>query len=147
MGSSSSPSGNFTLGNVSASTGLRDDSRLLRISVPIQPGNSGGPLLDMSGYVVGLVTSQLNAFATIPSGSIPQNVNFAIGTPIITNFLSTKGISTQLNTLERLEKAELAPDDVADIAKAFTVQIYCKGVSRTSDAQDYDVQRSRGTSD
>jgi serine protease Do len=126
-----SRSGNFTLGDVSASTGLRDDSRLLQVTTPIQPGNSGGPLLDMSGNVVGIVTAQLSAFAMIPSGSIPQNVNFAIGSSIITNFLSAKGLSPQFAS-DAKEKRELAPADVADKAKEFTVQIYCKGVSRTS---------------
>jgi S1-C subfamily serine protease len=131
-------SGNFTLGDVSASTGLRDDSRLLQITVPIPPGNSGGPLLDMFGNIVGIVTAQLSAFAMIPSESIPQNVNFAIGSSIITNFLSAKGINPQLENSDATERRELSSADVADKAKAFTVQIYCKGVSSTS---------SKGTND
>ncbi|MFV3492931.1 trypsin-like peptidase domain-containing protein, partial [Mycobacterium tuberculosis] len=51
--------GNFTLGNVTALAGLRDDSRYLQISAPVQSGNSGGPLLDGSGNVVGVVTAKL----------------------------------------------------------------------------------------
>jgi hypothetical protein len=86
----------------------------------------------MSGSVVGIVTAQLSAFAMMPSGSIPQNVNFAIGTPIITNFLSAKGISPQFANSDAARMRELPPADVADKAKEFTVQIYCKGVSRTS---------------
>jgi serine protease Do len=46
-----SPTGNFTLGNITALSGMKDDTRLLQTSTPIQPGNSGGPLLDMSGRV------------------------------------------------------------------------------------------------
>ena len=46
-------SGNFTLGNVTALAGLGDDSRYLQISAPIQPGNSGGPLLDERGMADG----------------------------------------------------------------------------------------------
>jgi len=38
--------GNFTTGNVTALAGIGDDSRYIQISAPIQPGNSGGPLLD-----------------------------------------------------------------------------------------------------
>ncbi len=47
-----SSSGNFTLGNVTSMTGIGDDTRFFQTSTPIQPGNSGGPLLDMSGAVV-----------------------------------------------------------------------------------------------
>jgi len=54
-------SGNFTLGNVTAVAGLGDDTRILQISAPVQPGSSGGPLLDYSGNVVGVVEGKLNA--------------------------------------------------------------------------------------
>ena len=60
---------NLSVGNVSALAGLGDDSRYLQISAPVQPGNSGGPLLDASGnsYLIGIVTSKLDA-ARIFSG-------------------------------------------------------------------------------
>jgi nucleotide-binding universal stress UspA family protein len=51
----------------------------------------------MFGNVVGMVTAQLSAFAMMPSGSIPQNVNFAIRSPIITNFLSVKGVTPKIS--------------------------------------------------
>jgi tetratricopeptide (TPR) repeat protein len=44
-----SSSGNFTLGNVTSLTGINDDTRLLQTSTAVQPGNSGGALLDMTG--------------------------------------------------------------------------------------------------
>ena len=50
-----SSSGNFTLGSVTSLAGLSDDTRVLQTSTPIQPGNSGGPLLDMSGNVIGVI--------------------------------------------------------------------------------------------
>jgi S1-C subfamily serine protease len=138
-----SSSGNFTQGDVSASTGLGDDTRLLQVSVPIQPGNSGGPLIDMSGSIVGMVTAQLSAFAMIPSGSIPQNVNFAIRSPIITNFLSVKGVIPKVAESDATAIRGLSPSDVADKAKEFTVQIYCKGVSQSS-SEDIPVPKSVG---
>jgi S1-C subfamily serine protease len=52
---------NLTVGNISALAGLGDDSRYLQISVPVQPGNSGGPLLDGSGNLVGIVSAKLDA--------------------------------------------------------------------------------------
>jgi S1-C subfamily serine protease len=122
-----SSSGSFTLGNVSSLAGIRDDTRFLQMTAPIQPGNSGGPLLDMSGKVLGVVVSRL----MIQGGdSTPQNVNFAIQASMVTNFLSIKEISPKVSDLA--EKRELAPSDVADIAKKFAVQIFCQGVGRVS---------------
>jgi S1-C subfamily serine protease len=46
----------FQLATRNALAGIADDSRYLQISAPIQPGNSGGPLLDASGHLVGIVT-------------------------------------------------------------------------------------------
>ena len=50
-----------TTGTVSAMAGPGNDTRILQITAPVQPGNSGGPLLDMAGNVVGIVTAKLNA--------------------------------------------------------------------------------------
>jgi hypothetical protein len=66
---------------------MKDDTRFLQMSTPVQPGNSGGALVDMSGSVVGVVVAQLNAVAR----SVPQNVNFAIQPSFVMNFLSVKG--------------------------------------------------------
>jgi len=49
-----------TTGSLTALAGPRDDSRLLQVSAPVQPGNSGGPLLDGGGNVIGVVTGTLN---------------------------------------------------------------------------------------
>ena len=74
-----STSGDFTLGNVTSLAGMGDDTRFLQMSTPIQPGNSGGPLLDMSGAVVGVVVAQLSAVNMMLAGSsVPQNVNAGV---------------------------------------------------------------------
>jgi S1-C subfamily serine protease len=68
-----------TKGLISGENGFQNDVRLWQISVPVQPGNSGGPLLDQKGRVVGIVVSQLNCHQAMEAtGSIPQNVNYAI---------------------------------------------------------------------
>jgi S1-C subfamily serine protease len=72
-------SAKYTKGTVSSLTGFQDDLRLYQISVPIQPGNSGGALLDEHGNILGVVIAMLNAKKTFEiSGSLPQNVNYAV---------------------------------------------------------------------
>ena len=71
----------YTNGTVSALSGLRGDASFLQISVPIQPGNSGGPLINEDGEVVGVVVSTASAPAFIrATDSIPQNINWAVKT-------------------------------------------------------------------
>ena len=66
-------------GIVNSQTGIEDDIRMFQMSVPIQPGNSGGPLLNSQGQVVGVVTSTLNnRYFLVKKGVVPQNVNFAV---------------------------------------------------------------------
>jgi len=114
---------NLTVGNVSALAGLGDDSRYLQISAPVQPGNSGGPLLDASGHLVGIVTGKLDAALVAQfTGDIPQNVNFAIKVQVVRTFLDSKGITYQTARSDQ----QLSPADVGDIARPFTVQIGCK---------------------
>ncbi|MBB5536493.1 S1C family serine protease [Rhizobium giardinii] len=86
--------GNFTLGNVTALAGLGNDTRFIQISAPVQQGNSGGPLLDSYGNVIGVVTSKLDAVAALAvTGDIPQNVNFALRGASLYAFLLSYGIS------------------------------------------------------
>ena len=65
-------------GLISNSSGIDNDPRMFQISIPIQAGNSGSPLLDSNGRVIGVVTSTLNSKAMLKAtGTLPQNVNFA----------------------------------------------------------------------
>ena len=117
---------NLSVGNVSALAGLGDDSRYLQISVPVQPGNSGGPLLDESGHLVGIVTAKLNAVRVARfTGDIPQNVNFALKAEVARTFLDSKGIAYQTERSDR----QLSAADVGDIARPFTVHIECEQIA------------------
>ncbi len=61
---------------------------MFQVSVLVQPGNSGGPLLDARGNVVGVVTGKLNAGVAIKSGAgIPENVNYAVKSSFLLGFL------------------------------------------------------------
>lgn len=69
----------LTDGRISSTSGIQDDPRIYQISVPVQPGNSGGPLLNMNGDVVGVVVSRLSAAKMLKMGADePQNVNYAM---------------------------------------------------------------------
>jgi hypothetical protein len=117
---------NLSVGNVSALAGVADDTRYLQISAPVQPGNSGGPLLDRSGHLVGIVTAKLNALSVARfTGDIPENVNFAIKAEVARTFLDSKRIKYQM---ERSDK-QLSPADVGDIGRPFTVYIECEQIS------------------
>lgn len=67
-----------TFGRVNALSGPADDPHYIQIDVPVQPGNSGGPLIARDGSVVGIVTKTLSTVrAAQMTGSLPQNINFA----------------------------------------------------------------------
>lgn len=69
----------YTSGEINSLSGMENDITLMQITTPIQPGNSGGPLFNQDGNVVGITTSTLNPFYTAKySGTIPQNVNYAV---------------------------------------------------------------------
>jgi TPR repeat protein len=69
----------LTKGEISSEAGFQDDPRQWQISVPIQPGNSGGPLCDENGNLIGIVESTLNPLTMAKvEGEIPQNVNYAV---------------------------------------------------------------------
>jgi TPR repeat protein len=67
-----------TKGEISSLNGIGDDPRAWQISAPVQTGNSGGPLLDEHGNIVGVVVSKLGIKAVKATGDIPQNVNYAV---------------------------------------------------------------------
>jgi S1-C subfamily serine protease len=82
-----------TFGHINALSGVRDDVRLMQIDVPIQPGNSGGPLLDDQGRVIGVVTSMLDQEVALKlTGSLPQNVNYATKADYLIPLLSHEGV-------------------------------------------------------
>ena len=88
-----------TTGAGSALAGLGDDTRCLQITAPVQPGNSGGPLLDQAGHVVGLVVSKLNAmYIAKATGDIPQNINFSIKRTVAMSFLDSQSVEYEMET-------------------------------------------------
>jgi S1-C subfamily serine protease len=80
----------FSRGEIGALSGPQDDARYFQISVPVQPGNSGGALVDQQGNVVGVVSAKLSATAALSaSGALPENVNYAIKSSFLLGFLES----------------------------------------------------------
>jgi S1-C subfamily serine protease len=113
----------ITTGSVSALSGLGNDTRFLQLTAPVQPGNSGGALLDMSGRLVGVVTAKLNAVAIAGmTGDIPQNVNFALKEAVVRSFLDANSVTYA----EAPDATAASAADVGEAAKKFTVLVECR---------------------
>jgi hypothetical protein len=111
-------SGNFTTGNITATAGLLDDSRMLQISAPVQPGNSGGPVVDAYGNVVGIVRAQLKP-------GMAQNVNFAIRASVGIMFLERYSVLTTAAPVVAKNAEALSPVDLAERVQQIAVVVMC----------------------
>lgn len=102
----------LTDGIVNSLTGLGNDPRLYQVSVPLQAGNSGGPLLNMKGAVIGIVAAKLDAAKVFQwTGDLPENVNYAIKVAYLAALLQsvtplheTPILSVSRESLENLDK-------------------------------------------
>ena len=117
-------------GLISATSGLKDDPNQLQISVEVQPGNSGSPLLNKNGSVVGIVQGTLNPLSVLArtGGSLPQNVNFALKNSKIYEFIQKCGEPVAIDSVpDRNVEFDQASQSVAqlrsgDISDAFLKQ-------------------------
>uniref|UniRef100_UPI0018E021C2 S1C family serine protease n=1 Tax=Roseomonas rosulenta TaxID=2748667 RepID=UPI0018E021C2 len=114
----------LTTGEVSALAGLNDNPTQFQISAPVQQGNSGGPLLDRQGNVIGVIVSKLNAARIAQrTGDIPQNVNFAVKGTEAVDFLRRNGVTPVLRESPGGERPAV---DVGEQAHPSTVFIRCE---------------------
>jgi S1-C subfamily serine protease len=98
----------YTEGTVSAVSGIGNDGRYYQISTPIQPGNSGGALVDARGNVVGLTSSALNAIKTATIvGALPQNVNYAIKVRYLVALLEDSSIYFSVDDVAHNDRQQL----------------------------------------
>jgi S1-C subfamily serine protease len=112
----------FTDGLVNSLTGIGDQPRWFQISTPIQPGNSGGPLLDSKGRVIGITSASASiaSFYRI-TGTLPQNVNFAVKSNYILSVMI--GLSEGTNLSKNEPTNVLEPTEIAKIASQAVVLI------------------------
>jgi uncharacterized protein len=111
-----------TAGIISALAGVRNDRRRIQITAPVQPGNSGGPLLGENGSVVGVVVGKLNAVKVAEAiGDIPQNVNFAVSLGTLQSFLNANDVPYVLDDHNATKSAA----DLAVEASRYTVLLEC----------------------
>lgn len=82
-----------TGGNVSALPRVADAASRIMLSAPVQPGNSGGPLLSDEGAVVGVVVSRIaDDYVLDETGTLPQNMNYATSVAQLAPFLQAAGV-------------------------------------------------------
>ena len=112
----------FARGEIAALAGAGDDARYFQISLPVQPGNSGGALVDGRGNVVGIVSAKLDpAAALASSGSLPENVNYAVKSSFLLGFLES--VPEVARELKEPNAAKEKAEDVVKDAQAAAVLV------------------------
>ena len=83
----------YTEGTISSLAGIRDESSRYQVSVPVQPGNSGGALVNENGHITGVIVSGLSTKYFLENeGIAPQAVNYAIKSSFLIGFLEGSGV-------------------------------------------------------
>ena len=115
--------GSVTTGIISALAGPKEDKNLLQITAPIQPGSSGGPLVDAHGAVIGVVASKLNSLRVArATGLLPENINFAVKEELVRKLLDKIGIKY---AAPPSEFKQLAIPEIAENVFKFTAIVQC----------------------
>lgn len=108
----------FTDGKISSRTGIQGDMSVYQISVPIQPGNSGGPLFDNYGNIVGITSSGLNR-----EEFNSENVNYAIKTSYLYNLIEST-ITTSILPQGTAMQGQALTQKIK-LAKNFVFMVLC----------------------
>jgi S1-C subfamily serine protease len=112
-----------TFGQVNSVAGMNNDYTLLQISAPVQPGNSGGPVYDENGLVLGIVVSTASPALIAKIGAVPQNINFAIRSEIAQIFMTAHGVPFRTSSFgSTLDTAGIAAAGERSAAQVFCVK-------------------------
>jgi S1-C subfamily serine protease len=110
----------YTDGKVSALAGMGDDKNFYQVSVPVQPGNSGGALVDNdTGWVVGVITLRLD---NTSDGRSAQNVSYAIKSAALNRFIESYKKS-ESEEIKIASSSVAKPGEFIELAKHSAVQI------------------------
>jgi hypothetical protein len=132
----------FAKGEIASLLGAADDPRYFQISVPVQPGNSGGALVDERGNVIGIVSAKLSArVALAVSGALPENVNYAVKSSLLLSFL--KSVPDMANKLKAPVTAYRKFEDVVKSAQDASVLVGVIEINR----EDNIAQENLGAAD
>ena len=81
----------------------------MQIDAALQPGNSGGPVIDFQGNVVGVAVAKLDLIKFVELfKSVPENTNFAIKSSVLLNFLNSNGLKTKKASEQIMPRSELS---------------------------------------
>lgn len=110
----------ITTGVVSALSGMGGDRSFFQMSAPVQPGNSGGPVIDSGGALIGVTVARAPDLevAKATGGALPQNINFGVPVTVLQSFLDENGVA-----------APTKPPAQAgvDAMPLYTFSLLCKG--------------------
>ncbi len=114
-----SSDGVVTTGTLSAKSGVRDNPDFMQISAPVQPGNSGGPVMNEAGYIIGVVRARLEKLGD----KVAQNVNFAVKHSVLTDLLDRHGKG--YSTVRASDWRSLSTRQLAQVGEKISAQILC----------------------
>jgi len=113
---------NFTSGNVSSLMGPGSNISEFQFTAPVQPGNSGGPILNSKGGVVGITVSGLGAKFAELADTLPQNINFGIKVGVLKDILTEQGIKYLEGNEFWFDSSE---EKIADLSRQSSVLNNC----------------------
>ena len=114
----------ITKGVISSLSGPGNNYAIMQIDAAVQPGNSGGPILNQYGEVVGVTVAKADTFYFLEkAGTLPENVNFGIKVETVKSFF--KGNDLQLSKNTSSQSKSLSSAEIAKVASDSTIHLQC----------------------
>ena len=114
----------ITRGIVSSLSGINNNISQIQIDAALQPGNSGGSVLNENGEMIGIASAGLNKLLMAKeAGYVPENVNFAVASPTVSNILKSKKIKF---TKQGFFSPSYSNTELAELGNNSTMQLFCR---------------------